>query len=498
MALLAPLVAADASGDIATQGPATFDGPSGGRYQASAFFLPDASALASLSVVGSARLCHNEWTLQEVQVPQASSNPLYRQPTDKKEGCFDTDAITLSLGPGAMGGWLGGRFSGPGAFDFTGAGPVVVQPSASSTMANPDAYYGTTNPTQDSPDKPWFFERTVGPHLNITASGTARYHGTGEIKFMGLSVTVTTPANRTDYQTGDTAGTGPLHQREWRWMTVDFVGDLVLESPRAALEVQATAASVSWEGVARFVAESGTLTMDGRSYPLAAGEPATLEGRFSADVKPEGSDGSALRVSLAGEARNAALGSVRVATVPGGPAFPWATVAGVVVAAVVVGGTTVAALRRHARPRRALQAEALAREAGRLAEEGGMAREALALYQAAIRRAPSAAYFLASGHLWRELGKPRRALRCFARAAKTGKGGAAEYGAIIAALDLGAEDAAAGLVVLALQRGDLEPRLLSVFATDAGFAVLREREPVKEALEAAKQRQESRGWPSLR
>jgi hypothetical protein len=498
-AFLAPLAtAATSAGTLTTDGAASFGGPSSGAYQASAFYLADASNIGVLSLVGSAHVCHDEWRLQEVQLDAASPNPLYRGRTSQTEGCFDTARVILSLSNATQAGWLGGRFDAASAFDFSGPGPVSIEPSAYSLMASEAASTGaTTDHAHDSYDEPWFLERTVGPHLNASQVGTVSYHGRGEIKFMGLTVMLETPTNRTEYQTGDSSTSGPVHERVWSWLTIDFEGDLALQTLASPMEIQAASGAVSWDGRASFVTDSGSLSVNGATYAAQPGTLATVEGRFLTDVKPADSEGRALSLSLRGDARSVSLGSAHVSSAPSGARFSGLTLAGVAVAAVVVAGGAAAILRRHAKPRRIVRAEALAREAAEAAEEG-RAAEALARYQEAIELVPSGTYFLAAGLLLRGLERRGEALRYFERAVNSCRGGVVEYEAALCALALAEPEAASEWMLCALLRADLSAAILSVFATDAAFALLREREPVKRALSAAIQRQDAEGWPRLR
>lgn len=496
LVLAAPLVAGAASaGDFITQGPATFGGLSSAEYQASSFFLADTSNVSFLAINATeAHFCHHELTAKELELASVSSNPLFSTPTDHHDGCFDTPSATVRLMPGNEGGWAGGRFGSPAPLGFLGDPAALVAPSAYNVMASRDAQAAATA-GQDVPEDHWFYEPTFGAHLNATEAGTLRYHGHVQLKLMGPDVILQTPVNRTTWETDDSPDSGPVHDRLWKWVTMDFDGDLVLSSPGAAFQVQATAARLAWDGPARFVADSGSLSLDGTTHQAQPGEATTVDGRFSSEVSAQ--SGDALKLTLSGDARDATMGGARIAAGPEGTRFPWLTVAGAAVAVVMAGGATVAALRRHARPRRVKRAEALAREAAKL-KEAGEPEAALLCYLAAIRLAPSGDLFFEAGLLLRRFGKMRRALRAFSRAAQTRAGGEAEHWAALCALSLGDPGRAVGWLLRALARDDLAPAVLSSLDTDAAFAALRQLGPVQAALVAARERQAGKGWPDLR
>ncbi|MEA3201425.1 MAG: hypothetical protein QOE90_2853 [Thermoplasmata archaeon] len=493
--LLLPAAAASSSA-FQIEGSLIVPAASDASYRATAFFLSNASALSALKIVGAAHFCHNERDLQDVQIPPLGE-PLTRLFQNGSEGCFDTPALKVSLAEGSRAGWIGGRLDGPSRLTVSTRGVLDAAPSDSSMMTSPDAAYGSKD-EHDAYNDPSFFELTAGPHVSAIEAGLFRYHGKGEVKLRGPAIMAETPTNSTGYQTGDSVGSDiPVHQTTWRWVTIDFDGDLVLDSAQAPVQIQATEATVSWDGAAHFVAGSGSLDMDGTTQAMRAGEPVSVDGRFLATIVPSAMRANALDVALRGEARSMTVAGVRVASVPGAPGAPWSLVAGLALGSVVVLGGASAALRRHARPRRAVEARRLEDEAARLLEREGRERDALDLYRASLRLASSGRASLSVALILRRRGETRGALHHFGKAAKTCVGGAAEHGAILCALDMGDLVAARSWAVSALARDDLDPAILSALAVDRRFAGLREEPSVRVALDAATQRQAARGWPSL-
>lgn len=518
-------IAASSAGEFVTRGAVDFTGTTDATFPTAVLFLGDTSQVDISGSFPLARVCLHEWRSAEIGVV---SPPLFSTPIEKKGPCFDQRNLALSLTPsGNHSGWLGVHPSPGGSLAFTPNGTATLEPASSFTFASPEAdTFGTdaSGPDREKPDQPVFVARSAEPSVTASQAGVAVQVGPGELKIKGADVVMRSDTNESEYRTEDTSAQGSVGERVQRWLVVTFpAGEVTITSNAAPFQVAASSATVAFDGIARFVPESGGLQFGETTYPADRGEAATVDGSFSAIVTPT-SGGDALGLTLRGDARSASF--VQVPAPATGAAFPWLWVGVGAVALVLVGGAAVAVKRYDLRPvaavRERIQARhhkpkptplpayvgptspaspepaapesrvAIAQVAESYAERAHAAAlaenwpVAVDLLERALRAHPE----LPDGHLdlggaLLDSGKPEEAIPVLEKAAKESETGEAEMLCAVASVKMRAEGQAEGYLLDALGRKELHPDVLAEIQERPELAKVRERPRVKAAIDAA-------------
>lgn len=344
--LLAPsALAAQASGHLTIEGPASF--PSGTRLEAKplGLLLNDTADLAGFQVYAKTldvRVIEQEY----LGVPGIA---IFSVPTRQHERSWILNDAQVELLDDEPEGILGIYPGRDATMAFVTESNSVLEAREISVLTSGQVFGSVTQQ-----ERPHYYARVENQdHVRFAAPGTFSYLGSGSLLLRGPDVRLTAH-NETDVQTGYTETDSP-HVVD-RWLLLSFESARVEVKTTQPVDVAALDVQIAWDGEARFTPRTGSIRAGPQQY-VPTGAPAHLSGAFSASFSPL-SEGVADLAGLQGDLRTTSL-RVRPAPLTDNPS---SGPSGLLVLGVVLGGGTVLAggvlLHRRSRSRSAPQPRA--------------------------------------------------------------------------------------------------------------------------------------------
>lgn len=335
-AVTTPAIAeSPANGSLTARGQVAVTGTTGTTLGPLALLASDSANLRDFTgAMDGARLCVHEQRVREVVA--------VRFPTETQAPeCSTHDRLQVVPAEASdHAGW-------PGIVPGSGSRVTLSAPAFAAEPRPTETLSSERNVSSGEADdaKPFYIEQAPGPLLYIEQPGAVTFTGPGKLKVMGLDFWTVSEGHRSKVETGRwVTESGTIKEHRWRWAVITFTTGTLDFNATAPVRIAAKDAAASFDGKLACTPTVGTLRAGGRDYAVTD-EPATIAGRFTADLKPNTT--GTLDITLAGSLRGTSLQPKPAPTLAGNGVALW--LVGLFAVAVVGGGAVAILARRRTR-----------------------------------------------------------------------------------------------------------------------------------------------------